>query len=415
MASEETVRAELRQPAKPSRATQITMLFLAFITRMTSAFSGNGLAPLAPLYKADLSLSTAQVGMFVSARQLTESIGYMGIGWLVDRAGPRWPVSIGGILLGLCLIAFSRSPNFAWGLILLALAGPAVAMVSAASMMAVFLWFSSRGRGTAMGISAGSGSVNGIIASVAWPAVASLTSWRVAISIQGLIAMLAGTTFAIFYHNPPTAPTAHHHVSGQERMREVVGNRDLWIVILFATVVSIGQQSFLQFFMLSLQQDFLLSLITAGTYLGIAHVGGLFGRVVWGIVSDVVFEGRRKGVLVTLGATTIGMYLILSRLPVGAPLWSFPLVALGFGLSAFGWQGIFNSIVPELAPPQLAATAISFAKMVELAGSVIGVPIYGYLADVTGSYRPVWLTAAAANALVTLATALKLRERHPGL
>ena len=67
-----------------------------------------------------------------------------------------------------------------------------------------------------------------------------------------------------------------------------------------------------------------------------------------------------------------------------APL--FAVVAL-FGATAIGWNGVQLAEVARHAPPGEAGAITGAAAFVGFSGVVVGPPLFGALAALTGSYR----------------------------
>jgi MFS family permease len=127
------------------------------------------------------------------------------------------------------------------------------------------------------------------------------------------------------------------------------------------------------------------SMLAAGFAVSVAHIAGLVGRVLWGIIAD-----RSLGANVTLGLITglmvvscIGAALLTAKSP---PFLVFGLLVV-FGASAIGWNGVYLSEVARIAPPGTAGMATGGTLAVTFSGIVLWPPVFGQLADMAGGYR----------------------------
>ena len=62
---------------------------------------------LAPLMKSDLGLSSARIGLLVSAISIGSMVIQVPVGMLADRFGGKWMMAGGLVLIGLSTISVS--------------------------------------------------------------------------------------------------------------------------------------------------------------------------------------------------------------------------------------------------------------------------------------------------------------------
>ena len=151
----------------------------------------------------------------------------------------------------------------------------------------------------------------------------------------------------------------------------------------------------------------------ASRALAVIQVGAMVGRIGWGMVSDRLFDGRRKIVLVLIGSLAVALSLTLGLIPPGISLYILmPLIFLA-GLCMVGHQGVSYALIAELAGKARTGTALGVVLTVNSVGAIIGTPSFGYLVDSTGSYSIAWQALAAILLLGTLALFFFLVEREP--
>src|SRR5262249_62079781 len=93
--------------------------------------------------------------------------------------------------------------------------------------------------------------------------------------------------------------------------------------------------------------SFGVSAVRAAQFLAIAQVGGTVSRVLWGVVSDRSFGGRRRPGVVASAAIGAAAYATLA-LGSLLPEWlAYPLAFVA-GAGAFGWGGLYFALVAEI-------------------------------------------------------------------
>jgi sugar phosphate permease len=190
----------------------------------------------------------------------------------------------------------------------------------------------------------------------------------------------------------------------------VLLSRPIWLVSWATFLYAAVQVSWISYAPLYLSEVVGLSAVGAGLVLGLAQVGGIVGRVGFGILSDRLLGGRRRIVLLGAGVASGVLCLATGGLAPGSAVAWLVLVALGFGIAGIGWNGVHHTLVAELAGRESAATAVGLCLAVSSLGVIAGAPLVGALADRFGGYGPGWLGLAGAMALAVL---LLLGVREP--
>ena len=148
--------------------------------------------------------------------------------------------------------------------------------------------------------------------------------------------------------------------------------------------------------------------MVAAKYLVLAQVSGVAGRVLFGLLSDRIFGGRRRIVLAIAGLGSIACALAARRRPRPGtgPGLLVPL-AVGIGFFGVGWNGVQHTLMAELAGPRAAGTAVGLGLAISSLGVTVCPPIFGLVVERVGGYGVAWVALAAGMvARATLA--------HPG-
>jgi sugar phosphate permease len=141
--------------------------------------------------------------------------------------------------------------------------------------------------------------------------------------------------------------------------------------------------------------------LVTGSFLAVIHFSGAGGRIVWGIVSDRLFGGRRRGVLLLVCSMAVVMSVLTAGLTSDLPYWLIYLLLGIFGFAVVGWTGMWVALISELAGRNQSGTALGFSMTFMQVGKVSGPPLIGLCHDLTHSYRPGWLILAVVLAIGT--------------
>ncbi|MBI2862449.1 MAG: hypothetical protein HYX89_06495, partial [Chloroflexi bacterium] len=121
---------------------------------------------------------------------------------------------------------------------------------------------------------------------------------------------------------------------------------------------------------------------------------------------------RRRPPLIAMGVIGIGALVAIASLPPTAPLWLVPPIAFALGFSVIAWHGVYLAILSELAGEGRVATAAGLSTMVLQVTRTTLMPIFGFLVDVTHTYRWSWLGLALLLSVATVLFVGIVRERE---
>jgi MFS family permease len=135
-----------------------------------------------------------------------------------------------------------------------------------------------------------------------------------------------------------------------------------------------------------LTRDLAWTLVAAGTGLAAAQIGGVVGRVLWGVLADRRDDARGTlfGLAVAMGACGLAMPWLAPALP-HPPI---TLLLAFYGATAIGWNGVFLATVARVVPIEQAAAATSGCLFFTYFGVVIGPPLFGAIGGAVGTLGP---------------------------
>jgi MFS family permease len=385
------------------------MLALVTLAHALGSFSALAVAPLAPFLVDALDLSRAQVGLLVPAAYLGGVVMALPAGWLTDRVGVRAALAGGLGLIGVMGALASRADSL-WGVLgCLVVGGFGFSVLNPATGRAVLDWFPPRRRGVAMGIKQSGLTLGGIAGALVLPLLAADADWRHALVVAGLASVACAALVSLAYRQGGIAAASATPDPG--RVREAVkflGRPGVVVVMTCGFALSMTQASLLAYLALYGREELGRSAVDAGRLLALAQVGGAAARLSWGIVSDRLFQSRRRPGIVASATLAV---LAFAFLAIGArmPEVFIPLLALAAGTAAFGWVGLYLTLVAELGGVRHAGVLTGLAVVFSWSGVLVGPPIFGALLQISGGWATPWLVFAG----VALAVALVLPRPRP--
>ena len=389
-------------------AFPLFILALVTSTHIIGASAQYGINTFAPFYQEELGLTRAQVGLFFTAFYIGMAGFSFTAGWLSDSLGVRKASCIGHVFAGTAVIFASSAQSFGWAFACFLLTGLGYSFLNPASTKAVLMWFR-RQRATAMGIKQTGVPGGGVLTALAGAPLAAAFGWRATLAGFGVANVLFGLAFWFLWRDPDAADGtggARSGTAAPPRLRI----RSLLALSCGTALLLIGQMSLLTYLPLFLKERLAFSTVHASQWLSITQGGAVLGRVGWGTVSDRVFGGRRKIVLVLIGVISVFLCAALSMLDKGvSPFILVPLTFLG-GFTMIGYQGVSYSLISEIAGQSRAGMALGLMITINALGTVVGTPTFGYIVDATGSYVIAWQALAGVLVLGTVNIAVFVSE-----
>jgi predicted MFS family arabinose efflux permease len=372
------------------------LLGAALISQTGISVIEQGIPTLTGFIKSDLGLSAATAGLTVSSFTVGRVLGSYAAGVAADRVGERIVLVGGGLATGAIVAVAVSLPLVALGS-LLVLAGMASAASTPAGGRLVLLAFPRNRRGLAVGVRQTGVPIGGLVAAALLPWMAHLYGWRWSLAAAAAIAALSVLPL-IFSRTERSEPAERiPPTKGWSLLRD----RTVRLLTVWGCLLVSGQYALIAFLSLDLHRSAGLALASASVLVAVSQAFGIVGRVAWGALSDRLLRRGRKPLLMALTGVALAGSLLLFGVPRSAPLVVWVPVAALAGLALIGFQGLWVTMIAEAAGPARAGAATGFGITFVALAIAISPPLYGLVADLTGSYRAIW----AALALV-LAAAL---------
>ncbi len=368
-----------------------------------------GIPSIAPLIREELGLSMAQAGSFLSAYYIGPSLMSLPAGWMADRWGVLATMVLGQAIIAAGLFTVAGTGSFPVLMLIMVCAGAGYGMLNPTTAKAVIAWFPRRQRATVVGLKQVGLPLGGAVGASIMPPLALWLGWRAAVALPASLIAALGVLTWLLYRDPPAAADAGAAVVGPASLRGVLANRDLWLVAS-ATLVFAGMQTvWMSFLVLYLTEVVRVSLVHAGRYLVMAQLTGMAGRVIFGMLSDRLFGGRRRIVLVIAGVGSTACSFVMAGTGPGTGSWVLAPLALCFGFFGIGWNGVQHTLMAELVGPRGAGTAIGLGLAISSFGVTICPPIFGLAAEWLGGFAGPWAGLGVIMA-ATLCLLIPVRE-----
>jgi MFS family permease len=345
-------------------------------------------------FAADVGVPAAWIGLYVSVTYCAAmTSGVMGSPFIIRYGAVR----VLQICLVLCALSLAllTTASLAVTVLCAIILGlgygpttPASSHVLSAQTPAKFmpLIFSIKQTGVPLG---------GVLAGVVVPVIVLAHGWRVA-----ALAVAAVCIVTVFVLQPLRAsldaerkPKQRLLVNPLQAILLVWRHAGLRRLSMLSTAYSAVQMSLLSYLVTYLVEALHRDLVTAGLVLAAAQIAGVGGRILWGAVAGLVLPARQ--VLMMLGflmaAAGVGMALSTPQWPIVALL----AVAVVYGATAVGWNGVMLAELSRLSPPGQAVTATGGSLFFTFSGVMAGPVLFGAWVTSTGNYASGFLVLAA--------------------
>jgi len=356
-----------------------------------------------PAMQKGLGLANTEAGMLATANL----IGYLLLsaagGALASRFGPRAVISTGLAIAGFGMLM----TGFAEGFLMVALWRGLTGIGSGASNVPVMglmsSWFGKQKRGFAAGIAASGSSVALIMLGPGVPRLLSFFGdygWRVCWFLLGGITLIIALGTVILLRNHPsqkgvkalgadeTDEKRHANTSHQSPgLGSVYSSPAIWYMGLIYVAFGFSYIIYVTFYFKYLLAEGGYSREAAGNLFMLIGWLSLLCGVIWGTVSDHIGRKYTLAIVYMLQAISFTLFALWTQ-PAG-----FLLSTVLFGLTAWSIPAIMAATCGDVLGAKMAPAALGFITLFFGIGQAVGPSVAGAIADVTGSFSPVFLLA----------------------
>ena len=367
-----------------------------------SALTGVGIGiatPLIPLLLQQRGASGTAVGLAASVMFAAVGLAALATGRVADRRGPKPGMVAGSLLFGVALALMPLAPDYHWFLIVRAVEGLGIGILTVCLEAAINLLVTDRSRGKAMGMYSllfAGGIAIGPSVGVLFPSGSDVPFW-----IAAAAAFAAGAVVMSSFRNV-VAETPGYEMQ-----------YDGLIVRAWAPIVGVLCYALIEVTMLSLYPVYLsflgLDLGSIGLLFGLYAGGAVVAPLIVGVISDRI---RRELVMVACGlilAMSVGaLWIVRTPAPLAAAT-----VAIGLAAGAIYPTGL-SILGDRVSRAQLGGGNSLYTTAYSL-GSIIGPVSVGMVIDRHGAslmFAPLFAVAVAFVALMVVDAHPRSGQRH---
>jgi OPA family sugar phosphate sensor protein UhpC-like MFS transporter len=356
---------------------------LFYFTRKSFTFS-------MPALINDLGFDKADLGFLGTLLAVTYAISKFVSGMISDKSSLRILMGVGLILTGVLTIFVGLSSSVLFFAIFLGLNGFFQGWGSPPCAKLLTYWYSQTERGRWWGWWNTSHNIGGAVIPILCAFAIQAFGWRYAMYLPGTMAIIVGLVLINRIRNSPKQlglPTIEKYrndypedvekgevekeknLSTKEILFEhILKNKFIWILAISYFFVYIVRISIYDWVQLYLMEEKGYTLMVAGSCVFWFEIGGIFGSLAAGYLSDTVFKGRRGPVNILFTVGVIGNLMVLWFIP-SASLLTISIATFVFGFLIFGPQMLIGMAAAELVSKEAAGTATGFAGLFAYAGA----------------------------------------------
>jgi ACS family hexuronate transporter-like MFS transporter len=381
---------------------------------------------LGPTLREEFGWSATEFGDINAAFTLAYAIGFLFVGWFIDKVGTRWGYTI-------CLIIWS-----------LAAAGHALARGTVGFMVARFAlgigesgnfpaaikttaeWFPRKERATATGIFNAGSNVGAIIAPAVVPFIAIQWGWQAAFIATGL----AGLVWIIFWLPVYRKPAEHPKVSAAELAHiqsdppdpavripwsQLIGFRQTWAFALGKFMTDSVWWFYLFWFPVVMADRFNVDIKNIGLPMITVYLLADVGSVAGGWLSSSLLG---KGWTANAARKTAMLVCALCIVPVAmVPSVNSQWVAVWLvGVAAAAHQGFsanLFTLTSDMFPRKAVGSVVGIGGFFGAMGGFFLNMGAGRLRDMFGNYTAVFMIAGSAYLAALLVIHLLVPRLQP--
>jgi MFS family permease len=379
-------------------------------------FGGLAIPPLIPFIQPELNLTYAEVGSLMTFVYFGAILMSLPAGWITDHLGVKNTIVWSLIVSGFFVASLSLTGGYGGAVFFSLLVGLGYGMSNPPTTKGIMILVDEKNRGLAMSAKQTGVPIAAGLAAATLPSLAIFLSWRASFVIAGIVIGFTGVLSQFFFRRriePSRLTEVKSSAPPQTDWGKIYRNKNIILLSIGGALCALVQSSLFTYTILYLRDARKFALVQAAFCLTLMNVGGILGRVFWGMLSDRLFKGFRKVVLLFIAAP---IFLITLLLGINYSLPPLVLIFVLFvlGASAIGWNGVYHAFIGEISGKEMAGRATGLVMVVVFGGGVAGPILFGKIVDASGSYDIAWLFLSMAMAGAFIVYCL-IREEAPPL
>jgi len=353
----------------------------------------------------------------ISLAIIFEGVCLPAVGSLIDRLGGRKTLMLGGIVLAVgltCSATISSIWQMYFWVGIVTAAG--IGLIGTVPHVAIISREFAQRRATALGIAWAGGGVGIFLLVPTAGFMIGHWGWSMAyIGLALITALLVIPPVQLFFPKNRQEPSPVRHegtVAREWTVKRALTNPAFWCLFIARTLASMGNQIIVTH-QIAHAVDVGYDKVFAASIFGIMGVVSIFGRVLFGYVSDIF----RRDVVFTwvqvVSAVGIGALLIMSDASSPWQLYSY---AVFYGLGQGSRALVLSAISADVFQGRHFGAIFGYFTLSIGIGGAIGAWLGGYLFDITHSYVVAFLVSLTclivSVVIVWISTRMLKAEQH---
>jgi MFS family permease len=380
-------------------ATTIVLVLLCLMYGITYIDRVN-VSTASLVFKQDLHLTNAQVGLVFSAFAYPYVFFTTIGGWLSDRFGARWALTVSALIWGSATLVTGMTTTLAAMLAARAVLGLGEGATFPIATRAMCEWLPERRRAFAQGVTHSSSRLGTAVTPplVAW--LIALITWRGSFVVLGIVSLAWALAWAVYFRDNPAD---HFSITAKELeslppfvLRDSKADPVPWLSLarrmVPVTVVYFCYGWTLWLYLAWIPSFFLhsyhLDIKNSALFSSCVFFAGVVGDTLGGIVSDRILSktgdrimARRNLVVAGFVCSLQCMLLIFFVRSASAAV---ICLSLGFFFAEFTIGPMWA--IPMDIAPQFSGSASGLMNIGSPLAAIVSPAVFGYVIDKTGNW-----------------------------
>ena len=394
------------QESQESESVQTRSFFLSSLPFFILAHAAHHLLtalpqPMLPFMQDEFSLNKAQLGGITAAFAISSGVSQLPAGWLADRLGPTWLITMGVLGVGVCGLLVGLSNSYFMLLACLSMMGLAAGGYHPAAAPLISLSVPQNQRGRALGLHLIGGNSSFFLAPIIAGGIAAIWGWRGSFLTLSIPTMILGCCFFIYLRK--RYGKTHIEAMKRRQMAErppQPGYRRRLIAFLLMMVIGGGACATINAFL----PIYLKEILGAPNHIAAMSLSILFSSGVWAAPLGGWISDRFGSVKVIIATGVLsGVFIFaLESAPFGWKLW-VAIWAIGM-VQAIRFP-VTEVFIMSQAPAKHRSTIYGiYYSTMQYTGAIFA-PIMGGLIDKYG-FKTMFHFSAWGITVLAIATAL---------
>jgi predicted MFS family arabinose efflux permease len=365
-------------------------------------------ASFLPVAMSDLDVGPALAGWLVSASLAAQALGNVPLGVLIDRTSDRVVLFVSAAGIGLSGVGawLAADAGAFWPLVgAIAVGGVFIAGVITAGADLVGAAFDAETRATGVAAFVAAPPAGYALGQAGGPLITARFGWPVAFLAFGVGAAAVFLLLSPFTRGVEAAGGGS--IPSPESFRRLLSNRAMWVIALMGFLAYSLYLLFNSWLPSYLSETLGTSLAASGLFAALFPVSGVVARGAGGVISDAMFDQRRRPV--AIGGFVLALPMVGAIVAFDIPV-VLGVVLLGAGFVVQLSIGLLYTYVQEVVAEDVTGTALATLGLVSFAGAFSAPVVAGLLITRTGDFDAVFVYAGA---LAVVGVVLALAAPEP--